>query len=363
VLGIGNTIIDTVMTMPAFPIDDKVWVDSKQRFVGGQGMNCAQDMALLGLHVSVMTRIGDDSDGKLVQRQFQEMGIDTCHCISIAGAQTMSACVVIGTTDQSRSCLMHKDQRLFEYDLSAHLKAVIADVESGFYDAVYTDGHQLDMVLPVAHAACKCGIPLIADIEILNDESRVLAGLASELIAPAKVICALSGQPDPGSAAVTLANLANQKTVIATAGSDGSYGARHGDAAAFHMPAHQGCNVRDTVGAGDAYHAGFIASSDRGHSTLEDRMGFATRVAAALCETPGPVVGPESLDRYGLRPAAHIPRGTEAPCAPTPARCTLLASAPTGKSPHYGSPMAPAGETTRCTLAIGEEHEAAGRTR
>merc|ERR550537_1318312 len=62
VLAIGNTIIDTVLTMPSIPADDKVWIDSKKKFVGGQGMNCAQDMALLGIDVSILTRVGDDDD-------------------------------------------------------------------------------------------------------------------------------------------------------------------------------------------------------------------------------------------------------------------------------------------------------------
>ena len=67
------------------------------------------------------------------------------------------------------------------------------------------------------------------------------------------------------------------------------------------------CQARDTVGAGDAYHAGFLAAVDRGVVDLVDCMGLATRVAAALCETPGPVVSSEALQRYGLLP---VPRGS-----------------------------------------------------
>lgn len=38
---------------------------------------------------------------------------------------------------------------------------------------------------------------------------------------------------------------------------------------------------------------------------LKGRMEFATTVAAALCETPGPVVSLESLARYGILPNAR----------------------------------------------------------
>ena len=48
VLAVGNTIIDTILRMEKVPTDGKVFVDSKQRFVGGQGANAARAMAQLG---------------------------------------------------------------------------------------------------------------------------------------------------------------------------------------------------------------------------------------------------------------------------------------------------------------------------
>lgn len=302
-LAIGNTIIDTVLTMPAIPVDDKVWVDSKKKFVGGQGMNCAQDMALLGLNVSILTRVGDDDEGENAKKHFKKIGVDLQHCISVPNTLTMSACVTIATETNERSCLMHKDALMFEYNVAARVQAVVEMVESGKYDAVYTDGYQLDLVLPVAMAASRSGIPVLADIEEVDDDTRKLAELATELITPVKTICTLSGLADPGKAALALADRAG-RTVVGTAGAEGSYAARHGDTEPCFVPAFSGCRPRDTVGAGDAYHAGFMAATHRGLGSLRDHMEFATRVAAALCETHGPVVSRENLKRYGLLPEA-----------------------------------------------------------
>merc|ERR550514_2240990 len=116
-------------------------------------MNAAQDMALLGMNVSVMTRVGDDGDGGLAERHFRKMGLDTTHCITVPGAQTMSACVTIETESQTRACLMHKDALMFDYDVSARVAVAIEMVRKGSFDAVYTDGYQLDLVLPVVKAA------------------------------------------------------------------------------------------------------------------------------------------------------------------------------------------------------------------
>lgn len=262
-------------------------------------MNAAQDMALLGMEVSVMTRIGDDDDGELAHRHFQKLGLDTSHCIAVPGAHTMSACVTIETDSQTRCCLMHKDLVMFEYDVAAHVAKAVSSVAAGSYDAIYTDGYHLDLVMPVVKAALQRGVLVMADIEVLDEGTRRLADLVPELIAPATIVSELSGHADPGKAALALANSPG-RTVIATAGAGGSYGAKHGDTQVTFVPAHSGCKVLDTVGAGDAYHAGYLAALKHGHVNLKDRMIFATRVAAALCETHGPVVSLQSLERYGV---------------------------------------------------------------
>lgn len=309
VLAIGNTIIDTVLTMPAIPIDDKVWITSKNRYVGGQGANAAQGMSRLGLSVSFLTRIGDDDDGAMAHKRFKEMDLDTSHVIVVPGVQTMSACVTIGMSDQTRSCLMHRDEAMFGYDVKAHLDKVNLDN----YDAVYTDGHQMDLTLPIAAAAAARGLPVLADVEVLNDDTRALAELATELIAPWKMIEELAGASDPGTAALILADRPG-RTVIATAGALGSYGAEHGCHAAVHVEADSNCQAIDTVGAGDAYHAGYLAAVARRVGGLKDCMTFATKVAAALCETPGPVVSHEALVRFGIFPwsaGQRLPKRTK----------------------------------------------------
>jgi len=253
------------------------------------------------------------------------MGIDVQHCISVPDAFTMSAYVTVETELESRCCLMHKDVKMFEYDTYAQIQAVIKMIKEGKYDAVYTDGYQLDLVLPVVRAANKAGVPILADVEALNPETRELAHRATELIAPLKTICTLSGLSTPAEAVLALADRPG-RTVVGTAGKDGSYGARYGDTEASYVPAYAGCQAKDTVGAGDAYHAGSMAATARGYSTLDEQMKFATLVAAALCETPGPVVSRESLRRYGLLPEKKVAQLAEEKHAQqrTYSQCALL---------------------------------------
>jgi sugar/nucleoside kinase (ribokinase family) len=278
--------------MKSIPVDDKVWIDSKKTYVGGQGANAAQDMALLGLNVSFLTRLGNDSDGKNAIEHYKGLGMDTRHCIIVPGAQTMSACVAISIEAETRACLMQKDENMFKYNIDADLAAI--DLSS--FDAVYTDGHQLDMALPVVKRAVDHNVPVLADVEVLDDEARVLADIATDLVAPLSVILTLAGTDDPGHAVLKLANIRPGRIVIGTAGKDGAYGASSGDARHLHVPA-KNCSTVDTVGAGDAFHAGFQAAKVDGKD-LAEMMELASRVAAASVESSGPVVSKEALERW-----------------------------------------------------------------
>ncbi|CAE7455758.1 rbsK [Symbiodinium natans] len=255
----GNTIIDHVISVEKLPDDGKVWVESKQKFVGGQGANAAQGMAKLGLDVAWLSRLGDDDDGHNALRHFKSCGIDTSLCIEVARAHTMSAIVTIGRECMKRCCYMHKDERLLEYDISSH----ICNIDVQAFEVLYTDGHQTDLALPVVQKATARGVPVIADIEVLDQDCRALAKLASHVIAPLEVLQELSGEADPERAVRALSDVEG-KTVIATAGLDGSYGTSFEDQNVHHVKVRPECQAFDTLGAGDAYHAGLLAewSSD-----------------------------------------------------------------------------------------------------
>lgn len=286
--------MDTVLTAEHIPVDDKVWIDFKQTFVGGQGANAAQSMQKLGLAVTFLTRLGSDDGGSLAKSHYQSLGIDTSHCISVMNSQTMSAFVLTSTRQQTRTCLMHKDPKLFEC-AAKHL----ANIELDRFDAVYTDGHQIDLTMPIVERAAKQGLHTIADVEVVDSDGRDLAKMVSHLIAPVQSIRELAGEEDIPKALQALASSSNfaGHTFIGTAGTDGSWGTQRGEKDVCHVPAHK-CEIKDTVGAGDAYHAGFIAALARGEPDLQAQMGFATRVAAALVETAGPVASREMLERW-----------------------------------------------------------------
>jgi len=306
VLAIGNTIIDMILTVPHIPIDEKIRVDTKQRYVGGQGANAAQAMAVLGLNVSFVSRIGDDADGGMARSAYQALGMDLTPIIVVPGAATSSAAVIVATGEnKQRTILIYDDPALHapRPAIAAALDDLARRVAAGEFSAVYTDGWQMDLALPIVRAAVAHKVPVVVDVEEITNETRALADLATILIANAPIIQALASSADDGdlrSAVASLAALRAGRTVVATIGPGGAYGAEHGSREVVHVPAVK-CDVRDTTGAGDSFHAGYVDALVRGLS-LREAITFATHVAAAKCETPGSAVTRASLELYGVLP-------------------------------------------------------------
>lgn len=297
VLAIGNTIMDTMLTVSHIPVDEKIHVETKKTYVGGQGANAAQALALLGAKVSFMTRIGDDAEGTTAVTAYKKLGMDLAHVICVPGAHTSVAAVLVATDkEKHRSCLIYDDPRLLEPCPAEALNTAIQRLSSGDFHAVYTDGWQIDLALPIARAAQKLSIPILADVEVVNAETRELADLATVVIASVPIIKALAGKDDLRAAVLALANRPG-RVIVATEGEKGSHGVAYFEEI-VHVPA-MDVDVHDTTGAGDSYHAGYLMAFLK-RQGVADCMSFATKVAAAKCETPGPSVTHEALERFGL---------------------------------------------------------------
>ena len=281
VLAIGNNTIDHVFMTPhgATP-GSKTIATSLRCYAGGQAANVAADLAGLGLFVHYLGAYGDDQAGTISKRSLARLGVRLDGCRSVRGCPSHQATVVVDAASGGRTIVMYKDVRL-TLDHSAVDPAWLEGI-----GLVYLDGHEPGASLAAARLAKERGIPALADAECVHEGLRELLPYLSSLIAPMDVIAEVAGDADP-RAAVLKVHEKGPNTVIATAGASGAVGANR-DAGLLHVPALE-CPVVDTTGAGDAFHAGYIAGIFAG-LPFGDAMQFATHVAAAKCGEPGPRV-------------------------------------------------------------------------
>jgi sulfofructose kinase len=279
VLVLGNNTVDLVFRMPGtFPRDGKVQAESLTVTAGGQAANVAHALALLGVPVRYVGAFGDDDDSALSRRSLEDVGVDTSRCVPVAGCPAHRAAVLVDTRAGGRSIVMYKDSRL---ELAPE---VITPDLMGGVRLVYLDNHEPRASAVAARLARARGIPVVADLESVSDLAVAVLADVDVLIAPAEVLSALTGEHDvvPMLRAV---QRFGPRTVVATAGPRGADGV-----GAVGPPTHvpgRSCTVVDSTGAGDAFHAGYIAALLRG-ADFRARLEFATAVAARKCGVAGP---------------------------------------------------------------------------
>ena len=288
VLVIGNTTVDHVFRVRArLARDSKLQSESYEVFPGGQAANVAFTLAFLGLEVLFVGAFGNDDGANLSREAFEAAGVDLQFSTNVGACPHHTAAVLVA--DDERTIIMYRDPRL-KIDVN-----VIAEAAIGNCSAVYTDGHEWAASLRGASLGAATGIPFVADIEIVNETTRALARTADHLIAPVEIICELADQTDPERAVRALTET-GPLAVVATMGARGSIGHERGENAITRVLA-TACNVVDTTGAGDAYHAGYLASLLRGDPFI-DRMRFAGSLAAAKCAVTGPRLSAACCARF-----------------------------------------------------------------
>lgn len=298
VLCVGRNSVDYI-----FSVDlGHVRPDAKQRtgdpaiFVGGQCVNAAVTLAALGAPVAYAGVVGDDASGERVTGFLASRGID---CRAVEHAPQManaSAYILVDRTSGERSIVETAAVAWPAYGASVPEEVWAA------ISHVYFDGHETVASLAIAREAARRGIPTLTDAEVVTTDSLALLRSVDTAIVPKSVAAEIAGSDAPETMLAALAALGVRRSVV-TMGADGAIGALERQEIVT-VPAEK-CQVIDTTGAGDAFHAGFLRA-DMGGASFEQALVFATRVAALACSIPGPSAGPAAL--AGLAAAAS--RGT-----------------------------------------------------
>jgi len=282
VVVIGNNTIDHVyVTRGLLDADQKMNAVSMKQYAGGQAANVAHCLAALGLPVHYVGAFGDDAAGIAGKHSLLDCGISLEGELTVSECPTHLATVIVDHESHRRAIVMYKDERLLlrgdfikpEWIQRASL--------------VYIDNHEPDAALAAAKFASAHDVPVLADLEVLGPLVAEILSHTSSLVAPADILCEMSGERDVEDA-LRWTQGVGPSTVVATLGSAGAIGVHrdHPPVAVAAAP----CNVVDTTGAGDTFHAGYIGAVCAGKSFLE-ALNFASHLAAAKCEENGPRLG------------------------------------------------------------------------
>jgi sulfofructose kinase len=286
VMVLGNTTADRVMVVDGpWRAGSKQVAASSTIVPGGEGANVATTLAALGLRVHYLGRFGDDEGGEASRAALEAAGCLLDGCATVTGCPHHHALVVVDRATGERSIVSHRDPRL---DLPA--EAVGADWV-GRARALSLDGQEAAPSLAAARLARDAGTTVFADAERADAALAALVPWVDELVVPLAVLVQLAGPGTSPEKAVRAAAGRGPRVVAGTEGAAGCVALADGEIA--RVPA-QPATVVDTTGAGDAFHAGYIAARLRG-STPGAALRFGSSVAARKCGVPGPRLGSAAL--------------------------------------------------------------------
>lgn len=286
-VALGLNAADHLIVVPYYPgFNSKIELLSHTLAPGGQCATAMVALARLGMRTRYIGKVGSDDMGRFQIRSLESEGVEASGVTIEDGAESQIAFIVIDEASGERTVIWHRDERLMisgsEVDKAA--------VTSG--RVLLLDGHNLAASIAAARFAREAGIPTVLDIDNIYAGSEELLPLIDFLVSSTSFPLKMTQESDLQTALRKLSEMTGSLFVAATLGQDGVL-AYFRDRF-IHSPAFT-VDCKDTTGAGDAFHGGFIYGLLAGLS-VEETLRFANAVAALKCRAIGARTALPSLE-------------------------------------------------------------------
>jgi sugar/nucleoside kinase (ribokinase family) len=279
-VGFGLNAVDHLIVVPEYPaFDTKVRFLEHTQGAGGQAASTMVGLRRLGFQTAYAGRFGSDPEGQFGLAAITAEAVNLEFAEVIAGARNQVAFVIIDARNGERTIIWDRDERL---SYAAH-EAPVALAGRG--RVLHLDAHDPPACARMAQAARAAGAIVTADIDNIYAGLPELLPLIDVLIGSREFPRRLTGIADERTALLEMKARYGCAIVGMTRGKQGALvylEEEFLEAPAYDVPG--GC--RDTTGAGDAFHTGFLYGLLNG-AEVETSLKFANAVAAMKCRELG----------------------------------------------------------------------------
>ena len=279
-VGFGLNAVDHLIVVPEYPaFDTKMRLIEHQQSAGGQTATAMVALRRLGLNTAYAGRFGSDPEGQFGVETLRADGVNVDFAEVVDGARNQIAFITIDVRSGERTIVWDRDDRLA-------YKPEEAPVEFGPLGRVlHLDAHDPPACVRLARAARESGTIVSADIDNVYEGLPELLSLIDIVIGSKDFPQRVTGIVDERKALVEMHARFGCAIVGMTIGAAGAVVYCDGEfIESKGYPAPGGC--RDTTGAGDAFHGGFLYGFLTGED-LETSLKFANAIAAMKCSALG----------------------------------------------------------------------------
>ena len=279
-VGFGLNAVDHLIVVPHYPqFDTKTRLTEHKESAGGQTATAMVALQRLGMKTAYAGRFGSDDAGTFGRESLISAGVNVDFAETIAGATNQVAFIIIDERSGERTIIWDRDERL-----SYRADEVPKDL-AGLGRVMHIDAHDPPACVAMAQAADNAGTIVTADIDNIYEGLPELLPLIDVLITSAEFPQRLTGISDLHGSLTEIKSRYGCAIVGATLGASGALVYCEGEfieSPAFAVPG----VCRDTTGAGDAFHAGFIYGMLTGED-VEMCLKIGNAVAALKCRALG----------------------------------------------------------------------------
>jgi sugar/nucleoside kinase (ribokinase family) len=287
VVGIGLNAIDYLCCVPRYPVPgEKLRMTGFSRQGGGQVATALVALSRWGLRTMYVGNVGEDEHGRLSLFLLREEGIDLSRARTVPGAVSQFAVILVQGDTGERTILWERDTRL------RIRPEDIPREEIRRSRAVLIDGHDVPASLESARVARGAGVPVVLDVEKVQEGTEELLGLCDHIVAASSFVAHLLPGMDPASGVREIYRSFSPRTATVTLGADGAAGF---DGREFVHARGIRVEAADTTGAGDVFHAGFLFALLAG-KPFPEILSFSNAAAGLSCRKPGGRAGIPSLE-------------------------------------------------------------------
>jgi sulfofructose kinase len=279
-VGFGLNAVDHLIVVAEYPaFDTKIRLVEHKQGAGGQTATAMVALQRLGLKTAYAGRFGSDPEGQFGLESLRSESINLEFAEVIEGARNQIAFIIVDARNGERTIIWDRDERLtYRAD-----EAPVALASRG--RVLHLDAHDPPACFRMAQCARSEGTIVSADIDNIYDGLPELLPLIDILIASREFPHRLTGISDERASLVELKARYGCGIVGMTLGARGAIIYSEGqfiESPAYKVPG----ACRDTTGAGDAFHGGFLYGLLSGED-VETSLKLANATAALKCRSLG----------------------------------------------------------------------------
>lgn len=280
ILGIGNVILDIILSAPHYPKEDEeLRANSRQFQVGGNVSNSLYVLDQLGHTTSIVTTIGSDESSKQLLKGLSHRNINTDYVQRFIQGNTPTSYIILNEETGSRTITHYRDLPELAFDF-------FAKIEIEEYDWLHFEGRNVENLKGMLNIAKT----FLTDQPISLEVEKARDGI-EELFSQANILffshhyAKQKGFENAHDLLKAMQPLAPESKLICTWGIEGAWFSEP-NGSIQHQPAFSIPQTIDTLGAGDTFNASVIDALIQ-QKSLAEAVEAGAKLAARKCQQFG----------------------------------------------------------------------------